>query len=119
MDIIYIPPSLVLGCNNPVSVNALSDFIEEATGIPLDLMQSGFCDGPNYTRLHIYFEYNKGDGRNYGLKNGDGISYGRPNGNGYSREYDQVDASGQVDGNGTGRGYGYEDGDGKICYAFD
>ena len=98
MDIIYIPPSLVLGCNDPISVNALSDFIEEATGRPLDLIQSGFCDSNknNYgSGCDNYNGSGYGAGQirlgGHGRGDGDGFYYGNfcgdGRGDGYSYDY--------------------------------
>ena len=76
-----IPSALVLGCNDPVAVNVLSDFIEEATGHPLALMQSGYDDGSGNGYGNGY-----GGGYDCGYRNGDGDGcgdgYGYSDGNG-------------------------------------
>lgn len=106
MDIIYIPLSLVLGCNKPDSVHALIDFVEEETGSPLHLMQSGFSDcEAKYPNGYGYFYgdyYGDGWGRgdNYRINNRQGVGSGEGYGDGWGH------------GRGYGYGYGYLDGDG-------
>lgn len=109
MDIIYVPPSLVLGCNNPISFNVLLDFIEETTGHQLDLKQTGFSTGSNriFDSASDGFVWDgKGSGHDYGNSlsfdlHGDGHGFGY----GFYNLY----------GNGNGRGYGSYDGDGYGC----
>ena len=98
---IYIPPALVLGCNKPHSIGILSDWIEEQTGHPLDLDQSGWSDMKNnikyfdvedtIDRIDCEYYYQNGDGSGRGLHQanfyGDGMGvgdYGYLNGNGFS-----------------------------------
>jgi len=77
----YIPPALVLGCNNPVSLNPLKDWIEEQTGFEPDFQQSGYSEsGPD------------NNFRAYGCQNGEGF------GDGYYSKY------GYLDGDGSGCG---------------
>jgi len=94
----YIPPALVLGCNNPVSLNPLKDWIEEATGFTPDFEMSGYSDGLN-SRF----------GGGYGFLDGDGNGVGNGVGNGNG------DGSGDIGcghGGGFGNGYGYGRGGG-------
>ena len=77
------PESLVRGCNDPVSIGILSDWIEEQYGMALDYQQSGWDDV-------IGFGYSNGNG------NGHGNIFGNGNGHGH----------GFGDGNGRGNGYG-------------
>ena len=83
-DPITVPPALVRGCNTPYSVGVLSDWIEEQTGYPLDLDQSGWDD---------VYKYNSNYTDGYGDGCGYGISYGSDNGDGdgfgwdYNRNY--------------------------------
>lgn len=104
MDIIHIPPSLVLGCNNQVSANALCDFVEETTGHPLDLMQSGFCNGD---------KDNHGAGYGYGYPHGCGYGDGYGAGYGSGRGYGSGYGDSQFFGNGSGCGYNYGEFDGS------
>ena len=92
------PEALVKGCNDPISIGVLSDWVEEQYGIALDYQQSGWSEG--------FSEYNScGNGIGYG-SNGNGIGYGYSYSNGYGVGY----------GNGyswlCGSGYGYPNGNG-------
>ena len=97
------PESLVRGCNDPVSIGILSDWIEEQYGIALDLDRSGWSDGY---------------GNSYGLDNGNAQSF--VNGNGHGHQYGDIDGEGRgigcgwvnVNSNGYGCGYGINIGDG-------
>lgn len=123
----HIPPALVLGCNNPVSLNPLKDFIEEVTGFEPDFQQSGYSDGDgvrNSDGIGYAHEYGsstgcgRGHGRNYGLvtSHGFGITHSNGRGNGYNYGYSwNEDDSGNGCGDGCGYfgGYGKNDGNGQ------
>ena len=100
------PESLVRGCNDPVSIGVLSDWIEEQYGIALDYEQSGWSERNSYDDF-----YGQGSGDSYGngYGNGDGIGYGchDGNGNGNSRHLGNGRGYGYIGGNGKGDGDGY------------
>lgn len=107
-----IPPSLVLGCNNPIDINPLKDYVQEQTGFEPDFEQSGFSDGRifenGFGSHHAdgFFHHNdeeNGYGGGYGNEDGDGLGWGNNFG-----PYNFVG-----DGYGYGRFYGYRDGNGK------
>ena len=98
-----IPIALILGCNDPIAVNVLSDFIEETTGHPLDLIQSGYDDG-----CQQRYGYSYGYGCDCGYHNGDGCG----DAYGYIHTRDGY-GNGQGYHNGDGNGDGYGDGNGK------
>jgi len=85
----YILPALVLGCNNPISLNPLKDYIQEQTGFEPDFEMSGFSDGVVL-----------GFGSGYGVLDGDGDSFGYGCGKGYGA------GCGKGYGAGCGKGYG-------------
>ena len=88
------PEALVRGCNDPVSIGILSDWIEEQYGIALDYEQSGWSNG------HIDgYDNRHGDGTGYG----DGFIFGYDNGDGDGYGF----GSGIASGSGSGRGNGY------------
>lgn len=108
-----IPTALVLGCNTPVGINPLSDWIEEQTGHPPDFQQPGWADADNSTSS-VYIDINyllcgngSGDGRNegfntsYGDGTGCGHNYGLEDGDGFG------DGCQHGNGLGSGNGYGY------------
>ena len=76
------PESLVRGCNDSVSIGALSDWIEEQYGIAFDYEQSGWCDGYGYG-----YGYGYGFGDGYGFGYGYGDDYGGGDGHGYGWRY--------------------------------
>ena len=101
------PEALVRGCNDPISIGILSDWIEEQYGIVLDYNQSGWSEGIGYNHQNIYnygdiYNEKNGDGYGYGdncgssFGNGFGIGIGWSNGNGYGYS---------VKTNGIGSGY--------------
>ena len=93
------PESLVRGCNDPISIGVLSDWIEEQYGIALDYEQSGWCDG---------YRYNFGNNYCLGYSLGDGNGWGNGWGNYYGSGYGDGAGSGfENDGNGNGHGNGY------------
>ena len=103
---IHIPPALVLGCNTPHGIGVLSDWIEEQTGFPLDLDQSGWSDkngigaGYGYGRPNINSGY--GNGCGYGFDRSyycDGDGYGSGDCYGFFSSYGSLC--------GDGRGWGY------------
>jgi len=103
----YIPAALVLGCNNPISLNPLKDFIEEVTGIEPDFGQTGFSDGnsldSNFGHGYVDgYSYNYDPSSSDGYGDGYGYNYGFGSGRGYGLGYGY--------GNSSGNGYG--DGDG-------
>ena len=103
---IYVPPSLVLGCNTPCTIGVLSDFIEEQTGQPLDLDQSGWSEAnDNYDEDSYYLNV-------YVCNYGDGIGYGDTyvDGNGYGEGCGFITGDGYEYGDCEGDGYGYGDG---------
>ena len=117
------PESLVRGCNDPVSIGVLSDWIEEQYGIALDCEQSGWDDEYDYNRCYVssFIEcYGHGNGNGYGNSNGYGSGRGDGKGNlaysgfydGYGYGYISADGNGHGYGNrwGNGRGWGYCDG---------
>ena len=112
------PEALVRGCNDPVSIGVLSDWVEEQYGIALDLDRSGWSEniyfgGCCYGGGHGYGSYNyngygNGDGSGYGcgLNIGDGFGsgYGCSDGFGNGIAYgNRINA----DGFGFGYGHGY------------
>ena len=52
------PEALVRGCNDPINIGVLSDWIEEQYGIALDLDRSGWGDYNDY-RYGDYNDYPK------------------------------------------------------------
>ena len=99
----YQPPeALVRGCNDPVSIGVLSDWIEEQYGIALDYEQSGWSDGYGFHRAQ---GIRRGDGRGdaYSFTNGDGQGNGQIENYGYWYN----------DNDGYGYGYGEIRGDGN------
>jgi len=95
----YIPPTLVLGCNNPVSFNPLKDWIEEVTEIEPDFQQSGYSDG-------LISRFGYGCGHSYGGGGGGGNGYGDGDGNGGGYP-DSGYGYGYSRGGGDGFGHGY------------
>lgn len=89
------PESLVIGCNGPISIGILSDWIEEQYGIALNYEQSGWSDGYGY-----------------------GIGHERANGDGAGRGYDHGDGNGFGDGFVNGIGFGFFNGNG-LGYGYD
>ena len=112
-DPIITPPALVRGCNTPHGINVLSDWIEEQTGHPFDVDQSGWDT--------IYPYYFNGTCMNYentslghtGFGDGCKDKYG---GRAWNRDgygYGDGDGYGNSQGDGWGYGhYGREDGSG-------
>lgn len=97
-----IPPALVLGCNTPIGLNPLSDWIEERTGVAPDFANTGWDDYPGYDKYganDIVSGCGDGDYYGFGDGDGDGWCYGLSRGDGY----------------GDGIGYGDTDGDGAGC----
>ena len=108
------PESLVRGCNDPVSIGVLSDWIEEQYGIALDLDRSGWTD---YGWRNI-----DGDGDGHGdfSFGSDGDGYGDGDGNfggdGYGNGYISVYGCRFSE---NGYGYGYDAGNGiDSCYGY-
>lgn len=110
-----IPPALVLGCNTPVGINVLSDWIEEQTGHAPNFADAGWGDGcfslsgngngnSSYGHDHVNGLYGGNTTHAYGDGYGDGDGNGFINSHGYGRLYG--------DGYGGGNGYGDADGDG-------
>lgn len=107
-DPINIPSALVLGCNTPHGIGVLSDWIEEQTGFPLIVDQSGWSDNK-------YGQDGCGNGCGYGDDYGNGCGFG----NIWIYGYGQYDGNGKgcagynsgrsttSSGNGVGYGYGY------------
>ena len=93
------PEALVRGCNDPISIGVLSDWIEEQYGLALDLDRSGWAD------VHGY-GYNNGCGCGYGYSNGRGFGNGYGNGFGYGRGFGYSYGYGSGYGFGYGRGFG-------------
>ena len=107
------PESLVRGCNDPVSIGVLSDWIEEQYGFSLDLIQSGWSNGDsvNYINNFIYgfdneLESGNGHGNGYNKGNGYGYGYG-----GYGSLGIAINRGGNGFGSGAKHGYGHLDGD--------
>lgn len=90
------PLALVRGCNNPVGLNPLSDWIEEQSGTAPDFFGSGFSDGSHFG-CH-------GDGSDYGNGRGGNFALGFF----YNRRYGPM-----IGTNGCGAGYGDVDGGGE------
>ena len=101
------PESFVRGCNDPVTIGILSDWIEEQYGITLDLDKSGWSDYCNDY-------YGCLDGSGYGYINGNGYGSGfsnnRISGNGYGNGHGYNNGYGYGYGNGNGNGYGFNNG---------
>ena len=116
------PEGLVRGCNDPISIGVLSDWIEEQYGIALDYEQMNWSDGFSYSSDFFndaYFCCVYGCGRSdgviyehsgFGRRFGDGYNYfyGHTDGNGDGYGFDDV----YFYGNGKGNGYGHGDGNG-------
>ena len=95
------PESLVRGCNDPVSIGVLSDWIEEQYGIALDLDRSGWDDTFIYcfgvvSLNNDYLSDNYGNGYGFGFGHYDGCGHGNGNNENYGFWW-----------NGNGVGYGY------------
>ena len=88
------PESLVCGCNDPVSIGILSDWIEEQYGVVLDLDKSGWDNGT------------------YGCGVGNGYDYGWSNGGGDGNGYCSGHSKSYWGSYGDGYGYGWGDGNG-------
>ena len=116
------PESLVRGCNDPIFIGVLSDWIEEQYGVALDLDRSGWSLFANYQHDFVFGDGNEElFGDCLGNGNGCGCFYGAKyhsgNGNGYGRAYGfgwgDGNGSGYVmpfgwnTGNGSGNGFGY------------
>ena len=106
------PEALVRGCNDPVAIGVLSDWIEEQYGIALDLDRSGWGD---YTSEFYNYPYLLGN--DYEHFNGDGWGdghlcyYGNNEGNG---GFGNIDVSYEhYDGNGYGNGFCHNYGSNK------
>ena len=109
-----VPSALVRGCNNPVGLNPLSDWIEEQSGIAPDFFGSGFSDDPRSDSLNGRY-YPNGNGRgdgpeDYGFFDGRGLGHGSDYGSssllygdgvGYGRGSDQT-SYGDLYGDGVG-----------------
>lgn len=106
------PPALVLGCNTPHGIGALSDWIEEQTGHAPD-----FTTPSAPTSTHDEHTRHIGNGYEHGYGGCDGIGEGcgYVDGNGHGDGEDYGDGCG--DGHGDGRGfvnvYGHDSGDGE------
>ena len=100
------PEALVRGCNDPISIGVLSDWIEEQYGIALDYEQSGWSEDDIFDNINLF---NIGSGFNY--LNGNGTYYGTINGCGYGNGI--LYNYGSINRNGNGTGYG--DGTGYEC----
>ena len=99
------PESLVCGCNDPISIGILSDWIEEQYGIALDLDRSGWS---NYNGNRYDSGYGYCSGSGYGYHNGCGNGYGYSNGHGNGVGYgNRINGYGYGYGNGDGNGFGY------------
>ena len=105
---IYIPPALVLGCNTPTSIGVLSDYIQEQTGHPLVINESGWSDFVKHVNTSGYgygYGYGYGSNNSYvmtnssGYGNGCGYKYGSSNGNGYGYGYNFGCGYGNSNGN--------------------
>ena len=114
-----IPSALVLGCNDPVTVGVLSDWILDHCGFEVDFWESGWDDRNSfYSRGSLYnLHRNTGSGFRYGgytifgvngdgHGNGFGMSDGAGDGNIYGDNY----GTGNGFGDGNGYGYNYDSG---------
>ena len=103
------PEALVRGCNDPINIGVLSDWIEEQYGIALDLDRSGWSESVN---KNYGYSYGWLDGDGYGIGYGRisvaGDGFGNGYGNGYWRNDNLIG-----DGNGHGIGYGSENKNGN------
>lgn len=99
------PVALVLGCNTPVGIGVLSDWIEEQTGHAPDFNATGFP--VNNVNEQQTDRHGNGDGNGYGFDDGNG------SGDGWSMLYSDFDGGGYGDGYEYGYEYGYDGGEGS------
>jgi len=108
----YIPPALVLGCNNPVSLNPLKDWIEEQTGFEPDFQQCGW--GENSIKDYVYKSNNGYYDYNQTIIANDGYDNGNGDGNGNGRGFGYINGCGFYN-NGYGNDFGDDEGNGYGC----
>ena len=97
-----IPEALVLGCNDPVTVGVLFDWILDNCEFEADFWESGWSEG--------IANYENGSG--YGYKNGSGYGYGGYGG-GWGYGFGGTYGYGGLSGNGSGCSYNYLTGNGN------
>ena len=109
-----IPSALVLGCNDPVTVGVLFDWILDNCEFEVNFWESGWSlGGQRYEGFY-------GHGYGYGYSDGNGLGHGA----GYSllstgcgtptvNIHSEGGICGYFNGNGDGRGYGTINGDGR------
>ena len=111
-----IPSALVLGCNDPVTVGVLFDWILDHCGFEVDFWESGWDDRNSfYSRGSLYnLHRNTGSGFRYG-----GYTIFGVNGDGHGNGFGMSDGAGDGfgdgfgDGEGCGDWYGYGNGGGE------